>query len=65
MEIFEKYQFFNVSISIVRDRRPTGGEDLTDDLGDEDAIYFRLGAVGHTSNVDYPVDDVDQCTRCI
>ena len=33
----------------------------TDDFGDENAVYFRLGAVGHLNYVDYPVNDIDHC----
>ena len=46
-------------------RRPTGGGVLTEDLGDENSVYFRLGAVGHSSYADYPLDDVDHYTCCL
>ena len=47
-----------------RDRRPTGGGAPNDDFDDENAVYFRLGAVGHSNYVNYPVNASDHYSRC-
>ena len=59
--------FFAKNINLVmfhlidRDRWPAGGEDVADDLGDEDVIHVRFGVLGFHSDVDHPDDG--QCTR--
>ena len=48
---------------ICRDRGPAEDVAPDDDFDDKNAVYFRLGAVGHSNYLDYPVNARDHHLR--